>query len=449
MYVSFIKLARDRIGSLKRKRLKLLANVPILVFFMSWVIIPSFSIPANAAAAPCDTYQVNGGDQSFLMNLNTPLEFGGTVYNGNVYVSPKGTITFGVGDYTFWDYPPSPSISIGSYDYHAFPNSEIPGQWSPGWGAGNDLYVRYGSTATSICVDWKVLPWGQTSGDPVYIRMLAEVNPVNYTWTPTYQVSSSAPAGARYGVRYTQNGEVFPLNIQTISQPPVASPTPSPTESTLPPVETATPTPTQTATPTPEPTVIPTPTPSETITPVDPYPSSSPSESPLQPVEPAVTPFPTPEPETSSPEPLIPDPIESPTPDPSPLTILPQINDSTEEKVDYVLDQLEEGESVSFDLMQELGLDYEDLPEDTPVELENGVILTAKVADALEIFENPSEILAAVFSDPGKALTAIANIGADMTPEKREESQKVVIAAVIAGQLMNGLSVANNIGRNI
>jgi hypothetical protein len=57
--------------------------------------------------------------------------------------------------------------------------------------------------------------------------------------------------------------------------------------------------------------------------------------------------------------------------------------------------------------------------------------------------------LAALFSDPGKALTAIANVGADMTPEKREESQKVVIAAIIAGQLMNGLSVANNIGRNI
>ena len=538
MYVSFIKLARDRIGSLKRKRLKLLANVPILVFFMSWVIIPSFSIPANAAAAPCDTYQVNGGDQSFLMNLNTPLEFGGTVYNGNVYVSPKGTITFGVGDHTFWDYPPSPSISIGSYDYHAFPNSEIPGQWSPGWGAGNDLYVRYGSTATSICVDWKVLPWGQTSGDPVYIRMLAEVNPVNYTWTPTYQVSSSAPAGARYGVRYTQNGEVFPLNIQTISQPPVASPTPSPTQAPAPSlnppqnltanllqngtVELLWSAPESTGTAVeryamswsttnftsngwggssnetnaylspqvfevsggfnqtyqfkirsdndtlavysgdsnivelfiPAPVVqtpIPTPTPEETtIVPVDPFPSSSPSEFPLQPVEPPAAQSPTPEPQTSSPEPEAPAPDESPSPDPTETAILlPQDNDSTEDKVEYVLDQLEQGESVSFDLMQELGLDYEDLPEDTPVELENGVILTAEVADALEIFENPSEILAAVFSDPGKALTAIANIGADMTPEKREESQKVVIAAVIAGQLMNGLSVANNIGRNI
>jgi hypothetical protein len=152
------------------------------------------------------------------MNLNTPLEFGGTVYNGNVYVSPKGTITFGQGDYTFWDYPATPSISIASWDYHAFETGTHP------WAAQNNLYVRYGSTATSICVDWKVLPWGQSSGAPVYIRMIAEVNPVNYTWTPTYQVSNTAPAGARYGVRYVQNGPVLPLTIQTITTPPPPAP---------------------------------------------------------------------------------------------------------------------------------------------------------------------------------------------------------------------------------
>jgi hypothetical protein len=159
------------------------------------------------------------------MNLNTPLKFGDTVYNnGSVYVSPKGTLTFGNGDYTFWDYPATPSISIGSWDYHAFPNTATSDGWNPGWGIGNDLYVRYGSTTTSICVDWKVMTWGQSSGAPVYIRMTAEVNPVNYTWTPIYQVSNTAPAGARYGVRYTQGGEVFPLNIQTITVPPANPP---------------------------------------------------------------------------------------------------------------------------------------------------------------------------------------------------------------------------------
>jgi len=208
----------------KNIKLRILLLLPSLLAALL-VFAPSNS---QAAAAPCDTYQVNGGDQAFLMNLNTPLKWGDTVYTNNIYVSPKGTITFGVGDYTFWTYPPTPSISIASYDYHAFPNSEIPGVWSPGWGYGNNLYVRYGSTATSICVDWKVLPWGQSTGNPVYIRMLAEVNPINYTWTPTYEVSANAPANARYGARYTQNGPIQPLSVQTITQPPVASPTPQP-----------------------------------------------------------------------------------------------------------------------------------------------------------------------------------------------------------------------------
>ena len=119
----------------------------LLALFFSYV--PQ----TNADAAPCDTYQVNGGDQAFLMNLNTPLEWGGTVYTNNIYVSPKGTISFGQGDFTFWTYPPTPSISIGSWDYHAFANGTHP------WGANNNLYVRYGSTATSICVDWKVMVW--------------------------------------------------------------------------------------------------------------------------------------------------------------------------------------------------------------------------------------------------------------------------------------------------
>ena len=120
-----------------------------LLFAVLLIALPIIAISpaANANSAPCDTYQVNGGDEAFLMNLNTPLEFGGAVYAGNIYVSPKGTMTFGQGDFTFWDYPQTPSISIASYDYHAFANDN----W---WGTGNDLYVRYGSTSTAICVDW-------------------------------------------------------------------------------------------------------------------------------------------------------------------------------------------------------------------------------------------------------------------------------------------------------
>ena len=284
------------------------------------------------------------------------------------------------------------------------------------------------------------------------------------------------------------------------SESPTASPEPQPSESQTP-TEEPSPQPSE---PSPQPSETSV-QPSETPSP-SPTPSSSPSEFPLPPVEPEPTQDPTPEPETSSPESLTPIPDESPSPDPVPETIdLPSDNNITEttdeeinsfiedfsqgggisdaetevlinnfledgfisedevsglsdsltedgvltedEKellVDVILEQAD-GNAISAELINELGLDYEDLPDDQPVMLENGVILFAEVADALQIFENPSEILGAVFTDPGKALTAVANIGADMTPEKREESQKVVVASVIAAQVLSTTSVIGRI----
>ena len=420
---------------------------------------------AQANVAPCDTYQVNGGDQAFLMNLNTPLEWGGTVYTNNIYVSPKGTITFGVGDYTFWTFPPSPSISIGSWDYHAFPNSEIPGVWSPGWGYGNDLYVRYGSTATSICVDWKVMVWGQTTGEPVYIRMLAEVNPINYTWTPTYQVSSNAPAGARYGARYVQNGQVFPLSVQTITEPPAPSPTPTPT---------ATPTPTPTPTPTETPTESPSPTPTPTETPSpDPTPSPTPD-----PVQPDPNPQPTFEPEPvviEEPEPIVieelqPEPVIEPSLEPTPIEeiipveeemdnaieeLLVNEEEITDEQLENIAELLIENYEVDeampvADLIEGLNdeqtLEFlEQLDENQIIEYREGVELEAGVAVVFEQLSDPAALLGEFVSDPGQVLEALGQLGADMTEEEREDSQTVVVATVIVGQLIGSVAMSSSI----
>jgi hypothetical protein len=291
---------------------------------------------------------------------------------------------------------------------------------------------------------------------------------------------------------------VEPSPTPTPEPSPTPSPEPQPSESPTPTIE---PSP-QPIEPSPlpsEPVVLP----SETSSPI-PVPSfSSPSEYPWQPEGPVAVPSLDPEPEISYPEPLIPDPIESSFPDLDlPSIDLPSDNTITEitdteidtfiesftesgvisdieteqlintflgdgfisedevsglsdsltedgvltedEKellVDVILEQAD-GNAISTDLINELGLDYEDLPDDQPVALENGVILFAEVADALEIFENPSEILGAVFTDPGKALTAVANIGADMTPENREESQKVVVASVITVQVVAATNLA-------
>jgi len=429
----------------------------------------SFIPQTNANVAPCDTYQVNGGDQAFLMNLNTPLKWGETVYTNNIYVSPKGTITFGVGDYTFWTFPPSPSISIGSWDYHAFPNQETPGMWSPGWGYGNNLYVRYGSTATSICVDWKVLPWGQSSGNPVYIRMLAEVNPINYTWTPTYEVSANAPAGARYGARYVQNGEVFPLSVQTITEPPAPSPTPTP-------IETPTPTPTPTPTETPSETPTPTPTPTETV---EPSPEPSPTETQIPNPDP-IDPGPTEEPvviPTDEPEIEVPEEVQEeieiilePSPEPTPIEeiiaveeemdnaieeLLVNEEEITDEQLENIAELLIENYEVDeampvSDLIEGLNdeqtLEFlEQLDENQIIEYREGVELEAGVAVVFEQLSDPGALLGEFVSDPGQVLEALGQLGADMTEEEREDSQTVVVATVIVGQLIGSVAMSSSI----
>ena len=224
-----------------------------------------------------------------------------------------------------------------------------------------------------------------------------------------------------------------------ISPSPTATPEPQPSESPEPTVE---PSP-QPSEPSPQPSG-PVVQPSETSSP-SPTPSSSPSESPLQPVIPVATPSPTPEPETSSPEPSIPDLDENPFPDPSPSsTDLPSNNNITDgltaeesAALNELLTEYGPMDAISFEDFEASGLDYEDLPPDQPVMLDNGVILTAEVADAIEMFENPSELLLTVLTDPGKVLKAFGNVGADMTPEQRKESQTVVVASIIVGQIVS------------
>jgi hypothetical protein len=436
---------------------KLLRMFIVLLLAFAWVYVTEAPAKSSSSVV-CDTYQVNGGDEAFLMNLNTPLEFGGTIYDGNVYVSPKGTVTFGQGDYTFWDYPATPSISIAAFDYHAFANGVV-------WGAENDLYVRYGSTATSICVDWKVMLWGQSSGEPIYIRMIAEVNPENYTWTPTYQVSSNAPAGARYGVRYVQNGEVFPLTIQTITEPPAPNPTIEPTPEPEPeptpqePEEPVSPEPSQS--PSPEPEVTPTPTPQPT-TPTQPEPAPQPTaeptptpEPPVQPVEPAPQPQPTqpiePSPEPSTPTPILipapeviktpeptpieptpnPQPAPQPVPTPEPIVDLTEVEPSTLDPKSLTKEELELLERVALETLATADPDSEEYKKAL-----QQLMVIAK-ADDLELPEELANIplvgeVAGAILD---AFNAIGNIGADMAPTTRDRAEKTIIAAVIVTQV--------------
>jgi hypothetical protein len=375
---------------------------------------------ANANDAPCDTYQVNGGDEAFLMNLNTPLKFGDIVYN-NVYVTPKGTLTFGAGDYTFWDFPSTPSFSVASFDYHAFSPSHP-------WGTENILYVKYGSTSSSICVEWRVLPWGQTSGVPVTIVLRAQVDPTSYEFTPTYQVSSNAPTNARYGVRYVQGGEVFPIEVQTIT--PMASPTPIPA-----PTETQTPTPTPTPSeeitpsPTPTPTLEPTPEPSNTPTETQ---TPTPSPSPTEEISPEPTPIQNTEPiQTQEPISII-----TPTPEPSienekidlEEVFAPIFEEPTPEPI--IVDEPVVEENISENEDENVGL------------LESTEIVLAVFGNAIaQTFEMASVIAGEVFAIADEAVTAFLNLGDDMSPEVREQAQSVVVSAIIITQIASSVSI--------
>jgi hypothetical protein len=102
--------------------------------------------------------------------------------------------------------------------------------------------------------------------------------------------------------------------------------------------------------------------------------------------------------------------------------------------IDIIAEAEANGEAVTTEALEEAGLTLADLPPETPVQLDNGVVITAAVAVALELFDSPVELISAIFTSPEEVLTAITNIGADMSEEERAESEKTIVASVIAGQ---------------
>lgn len=381
--------------------------------FISGIFLVSPSINANPLVCNMQTFS-GEDDVAHRMDIPFSLYLGSTDYN-TVYLTTNGTMTFGQPDPNYWSYPETPSVSLAGWDWVT-------------WGEG--AYVSYGYNSNSFCIEWSVRPFPQSTGDLTQIRLVVNKYP-NSSWHGEIVTFGWLPENNRRGIRFESGQEVVliqaafdvnggvPIEVAPAPAPssfeePVVIPTeeatPQPTASESESIQ-PTPLPTE-QTPTPEPTETALPLPTETPY-VDPYPTSTPSESPLQPVVPEITPSPTPEPQTSSPLPLIPDQVESPSPDPIDSSILPSDNSTTE----------------SFTI------------------LDNGVVLEKDVAEALEIFDSADMFLAAIIGDPGKVIKAFANIGADMTPEKRKEAQQVTISVIVYAQLMNGLSTANMLMR--
>jgi hypothetical protein len=163
-----------------------------------------------------------------------------------------------------------------------------------------------------------------------------------------------------------------------------------------------------------------------------------------------------PEPDSPSIEPLAPPIVDEVEPTPTEEEKIDNLVDdaqadgqvSAEERVEIAnaLVEAAAGEPISAADIIDAGIEYKDLPEDQPVELENGVVLVAEVVAALELFSNPAELVTELFSDPAMVLTALSNIGADMSPEVREDAEDAVVAAVIVSGIATQASMTAAVG---
>jgi hypothetical protein len=233
---------------------------------------------------------------------------------------------------------------------------------------------------------------------------------------------------------FTDNGwEVIPASAFVEPIAPSPTPEPEPVEPEPTPVE-----------PIPEP-VEPEPTP------VEPQPEPVPVEPTPVPVEPVVVPVPQPSPEIVIPPVYIPEPeivetpIEEPETQPLPtpelepepeLEPVPVEPEPTPEPIEPEPIQPEPPvEETEEPIVQVDEIDLETLAPDTPVELSNGVVITAEQAIAVQLLQDPAALLQELFTDPAAAFAALGSVGADMTEEEREKSEKVIIAAVIAGNI--------------
>jgi hypothetical protein len=215
-----------------------------------------------------------------------------------------------------------------------------------------------------------------------------------YAGSYTTYISDGLPIDSP--LRY-YNGIVPSPTPEVIVPTPVPSETPQPEptasiEPSLDPEPTPVPEPTQSESPSSEPSIEPTPEPVVTSS-VTPEPTVEPSPTPVEP---------TPSPSESVQEDVQVVPIPSPTPT---VTPTPEI-----------------------------------VPEETP-EPQPTIAIPAPVSDTEQFLAEVSIQLPTYLENvPGvvqlaAAAEAVMAIGSDMTPEQREESQGVVVAAVIVGQL--------------
>jgi hypothetical protein len=379
------------------------------LFFLSYA-------RAEEPAPVVTTIVTRGGDDvSYQIPLTVTVVYDGTTYQ-NVYATTNSVITFGRPDGTYWDYPVTPSISIESRDWWALPD-RMP-----------DTHFIINVSQGGFQVDGAYRPFGMMTGDVTSIIITAQIQ-TDGAVAYSYSTNGPLQGNERTGARLT-DGTVVTLEQAGVTQvvvPVVLEPTP------VVPTPEPTPTPVPTPVPTPEPTPVPVPVPTP-----EPQPRPVPIEIDIPPMEippaeepPAVVEEPPAEVPPAEEPPVEQPPVEEP---PAPAEEIPAEPEPAPEVAPEPPAEPE--------VLQAEDVEASELRPDTPIELANGVVLTAGVVAALELFDNPAELLSEIFTNPAEVLTALSNIGADMSPEVRAQSEKVVIAAVIVGQIATQSAVA-------
>lgn len=326
-------------------------------------------------------------------------------------------------------------------------------------------------------VDGAYLPYGTMQGETTNIVITAQIlndGTVSYTYT----VDGPLYGGERTGARLN-DGTVVPLEeagVNQVDEPvelaptpvesePEPQPEPEEPEEPVEPEEPSEPQPEepeQPVEPTPEPPVDPvSPEPNEPSEPSQPEPQPQPEPSNPQP-EPPAEPQPEPEPEPEPEEPESPieeevDPQPEPPQDPEPpLEEEDPKEDSNDKPEPIIPDTNDKGPESPVQEKPQTPAEPaspQNPPTQTPSEntivLQNGVELPVEIVKALELLsDNPAELLQNILANPSEALKALLNVGADMSPEKREEAQIVVIAAIIIGQIMSTVAAAVQMSQN-
>jgi hypothetical protein len=388
----------------------------IFIAISANLFLLSFARAEDVTPPEVTTIVTNGGDDvAYHIPLTVSVVYDGVTYQ-NVYATTNSVITFGRPDGTYWDYPITPSISIESKDWWVLPQ-QMP-----------DTHFIINVSEGGFQVDGNYRPYGTFTGDTTSIVITAQIQ-TDGTVAYTYAVDGPLVGNERTGARLT-DGTVVTLEeagITQVEEAPVLQPEPIEPEpsldpNSLPPDE-----------PIPDPSENPSPEPTEPLIP-EPLPQPEPTPQPMPQPEP--TPQPEPEP-VEAPVPVEPEPVPLPTPEPEPEPELEPVPTEPEPTPDQEQEPIVEEPVVTE-------TEEESNPSETPIEepvvedsvtLDNGVVLTQEQAAAVALLQDPAALLEAIFTNPGAALAALAQVGVDMSDEVREKSEKVIISAVLAGNI--------------